>query len=185
MIRNSFILVALVLLTAACAKSPEQEQKQAIEAQQKADEIASEARSKASETVNEAQREADQKGQQAINEANQDIAKAQANANETIRDANQDLLKARNDLREEYQKKLDALSNKIDDTVVKAQKANAKAQADFNTAMVDVTARRNALGNDLKNLGTQTDVTIENAKLRFDQQLTGLEQALDNAKRGL
>jgi flagellar biosynthesis GTPase FlhF len=202
--RGLFILVALLGGTAVgCNKTPADQQKEAMEAQNEANQKVQEANHEASEKTAEVRKDVNEHtadmrkdydktvadGNQKIQEAQQDArekaASAQANANETIRDANRNVTWTDESLRTWGQEKIDSLNNKIDDAKVKAEKAKPTLRADFEAGIKDVQAKRDAIVTEFASLDTRSSVAVDKFKSRVDTEIDRLKDRVDRLERKL
>ena len=198
--RKLFIIVALLGAAgagSACNRTPAEEQRQAMEAQNEANRDIHEANREATERSAEIRQdtneraaelrkdydktvaEGNEKIQEAQKGAREESAEAQAKANETIREANRGIVASDDTLREWGQERIDSLNTKIDEARVKAEKAEPKVRAEFEAGMKDVQAKRDAIVTEFAAVDTKSEQAVEKFKSRADNELDRLEDRVE------
>jgi hypothetical protein len=183
-IQTLFIMGALVAgasASSACNRSPAAAHDDAVEAQKTADQKAVEAQQEAEKATANATKSA----QQAMADARAKAAEAQATANEKIRTANRDIEGEKGTNRDWGQKKLDDVNNMIDEARVKAQKADPKAKANFNTAIADVQAQRDALQAEVASLDAKTGTEVDHSKDDFSKRVDRIKEQIRSMEKSL
>jgi chromosome segregation ATPase len=201
--RSLFIIVALLGGSAACNRTPAEQQQQAVEAQNEANQKINEAAREANEKTAEVRKDVNEKaaevrkdydkviaeGNEKVAEAKQDAretaASAQAKANEEIREANRDIVAADDSLRTWGQEKIDGLNNAIDETRVKAEKAKPEVKAEVEAGLKDVQAKRDAIVTEFASLDTKSEKTVDKFKSRVDNEIDRLKDRVDRLERKL
>lgn len=205
-IHTILIMTALCggsLGASACNRTPEQAHSDAVETQTAAARDIHQNDQEAQKTIDQAQREAaktvaaaarktdeaivgaDKKIAEAQQEAREDNAQVQAKANEKIREANVDVINDTAELRVWGQKKLDGLSNKIDEARVKAQKAPANALAGFEVGIKEVQSKRSELAAELTSIDAQGEKKATAFKARLDAEVDRLTKRVEKLEQSL
>lgn len=202
--RSLLIIVALLGGAAAgCNRTPAEEQKSAIEAQNEANRDIQEANREASEKTAEIRKdvnedtaaarkdydktvaEGNEKVQEAQQEAREKSAEAQANANEKIREANRNVIAADDSLRTWGQERIDTLNNKIDEARVKAETAKPQLRAEVEAGLKDVQTKRDAIVTEFAALDTKSEAEVNRFKGRIDAEIERLEERVDRLENRL
>jgi chromosome segregation ATPase len=201
--RSLFIIVALLGGSAACNRSPAEQQQQAVEAQNEANRKINEAQHEANEKTAEVRKDVNEKAAEVrkdydklVAEGNEKVAAAkqdaretaaseQAKANEKIREANRDVVAADDSLRTWGQEKIDGLNNAIDETRVKSEKAKPEVKAEVEAGLKDVQAKRDAIVTEFASLDTKSEKTVDKFKDRVDTEIDHLKQRVDRLERKL
>ncbi|HKU44485.1 MAG TPA: hypothetical protein VJR89_40270 [Polyangiales bacterium] len=202
--RSLFILVALLGgSVTACNRTPADEQRQAVEAQNEANRDIQQANREAAEKTAEVRKDVNEKtadlrkeydktvaeGNEKVAEAQKDArekaAEAQANANEDIRDANRNVISKDDSLRVWGQEKIDSLNNDIDQARVKAEKAAPKAKAEFETGIKDVQAKRDAIVSEFASVDNKSEAAVDKFKTRVDNEIDKLKERVDRLESKL
>ncbi|HEX7480884.1 MAG TPA: hypothetical protein VF331_23985 [Polyangiales bacterium] len=206
--RLQSILIVLALCggtfaMSACDRTPEQAHEQAVDTQheaaqdihdnnQKALHTIAEAEHEAAKTAatatratDEAATEANKKVDEAKQQARADNAQVQATANKEIRADNVVAEGDKSDLRLWGQKKLDGLSNMIDEARVNAQKAPAKVPANFEGGLKEVQTKRDELSTELASIETQGAQKSSAFKTRMNSEVDQLKTRIETLDRSL
>ena len=150
--------VALALLF-GCDRSPAEAQRDAREAQRRADQESA-----------EVQRRADEIARQ-----------AQAKANEAAQRAEQTFIRARNEFRALIEKDLDDLSGQIDDLKLRASKAKGKSKLELDAAVKSLEGQRLAFKRDLEGLEKTSAQDFEAMKARLNADIAAMKKSLNDA----
>lgn len=154
-------VVSILLAAAACNKSPQHEQEEARQAQQRADEKSNQYRQTAEEKS----------------------AEQQAAANDKAREANRTLETTRNDYRHKAQDDLDSVTKDIDELRAKAEKATGRARLDVDKGIADLSARRDALDAQIRSMDSASADQIETVKARVDDQIAQLKKSVKDVEK--
>lgn len=193
-IRNALLVLALGGALIACKPAADEAQDDAVEAQREANRAIRSAEQQAAETAAQARKEAEKaaaEGSQKVAEANQEArektAEAQAEANEDIREAKADKMEAGDvsELRVWAQRKVDDLSNEIDQVAAKAQKAPAKGRAQLENELNELRKSRDQLLKDLSNLDTRVAANTASFRASLDERISRLKDRIDKLERSL
>ncbi len=201
--------VILALAAAACQKSAQEERSEAINAQREASQAAREAATERSKEVNEANREAAQQTAEAQREASQETTEAQREANDTAREATKDEAEraadaqrkanaetreaveatrtAQVDLRQDVEKKLNELGERVRDLTKEANdsKVAASVATDAKQKLTAAEAEINSLRTELPQLQSAAAPNVEQIKARTDQRVAQIEKTLDQVDDAL
>ncbi len=160
MIRTSIFATAVVsaLLTAACNKASDDQQK-----------------------VNMAQAEANGKIAAAATEATQKAVTAQAEADKKVAEAEAHFTRLRADYRHSTTVSLADLDRKVGDLEAKAKTATGKARTDLDANLKQIHAGREIFVADYRTLETSGAATWDAAQVRLDKEWTDLKALVDRA----
>lgn len=133
------------------------------------------------EKAAEAQREANERAAKAQNEAVTEITQAQLEANKKINEANADFLKIREDYRHKVQADLTDVDKDIAKLEEKAKTAVGQKKADFDSALVDIRAKRATVQSSFDSLQNATAAGWDAMKNDADKAYNDLKAAIRNA----
>jgi hypothetical protein len=152
--------IVLGTLIAAGCNSAARSEKEAREAQQRADDEAARARAQAEHTA----------------------SNAQANANEQQREADRILTEKKADFQQSKQKELDDLNNRIDRVRTKATTAKPDVKASVDAALVEANKRRANVDVEMRSLDTAAANDLDRVEDRINQQIALFKKSVDEAE---
>jgi hypothetical protein len=177
--KATIAIIATISLLVACKPSEQDQKAKAEQAQQEANKKIGEANLEAQQKAQAAQKMADEKIAQANADSQKEAAKNQLAANHDVRQANDETLKDRNDYQVATSKSVNQIDNKLDGLKVKAQAAQPKSKAKFESSMPKIVAQRSTVGEDLASLPSQTAQTLPVFKTKTDRDINELRKAVD------
>lgn len=150
--------VLSLLLTAACSKAADDQQK-----------------------ANAAQTEANDKIAAARIEADQKVVLAQAEADKKIAEAQASFTKRREDYRHTTTLNLVELDRKVDALTVKAKTASGKSRSDLDANLKQIRTSRSEFSTDYAQLESASAATWDVTQARLDKEWAALEALVDKA----
>lgn len=138
---------------------------------------------KAEKEAREAQQKADEEAVKVRQQAEQTVAKGQVKANEVAREADRTLVQRKSDFRITKQKELDDLNHRIDEVRAKALTAKNDVKASIDAALAEATQRRATVESELRALDNAAAAEVEQVEDRINQVLAQFKKSVSDAEK--
>jgi len=187
-IKRCMAALGLGLSLASACEGPGKDKARAAEIQRKAEENIAKIQSEATEKIAAAQSKIDElqtllveAGAQAKAQAEDEVSKAKNEEEKLAAAATEALKKARAAYKESERRELASLLKDLDDLRAKAQSAPPKLKTQIDQALKDIAPKKEAVKKDIDAFDAATLETLKAAKVKADQALSSLKQAILSA----
>lgn len=169
----SSVILSLAL-SVGCQKSVEQ----------KSEELA-DTRQQAAENADQARREAADKAAKAYNEADEKVQKEQQKVNEKAAEVANTADGVRADVRKQVEEDLGKVDKRIVDlhTKIATAKTTKVPRASLEASLKGLQTKSQSLHQDVANLGTATEASLDSVKSNLKAQIAQIEKSLDELER--
>ena len=182
--RSLLVLAALLSIANGC-EDPEKEKALQRKAEERISKIQGEAAEKvaaAEKKIAELQDQLVEAGAQAKAQADEEVSKVKTEADKLAADATDALRKARTAYKESERREFGTLMKDLDELRAKAQGAQPKVKTQLDQALKGIATKKDAARKDIDAFDTATLESLRAVKVKADQALAQLKQAIHSAR---